>query len=93
MKNILTLKVESALGAIFISLLSIFLVSIMFIAMKNFESDDDIANASRSTIKFLSLNERLEIKTWVTNNNINIPPGKGFRYVIKTYPDKPWLEE
>lgn len=39
MRNPLTMQVESYVGAIFIALLSAFFVGLMFITMKNFDSD------------------------------------------------------
>ena len=92
MKNLVTFKVESILGATFISVLSIFFVSILFIEMKNFNSDTDIMAIDTSSIKFISSTERIEIQNWVRSNNIKIPSGQGYRYVLRTYPDKPWLE-
>ncbi len=92
MKNILTFKVESALGVVFISMLSVFFVSILFIEIKNFNSDSDVFDSTSPSIKFVSPAERAQIQQWVIDNHIHLLAGQGFRYLIKTYPDKPWLE-
>jgi hypothetical protein len=95
MKNVLTYRVESSLGAVFISLLSLFFIGLMFIAVKNFESDIDVMSAidTSSGIKTapVSKTEVALIQEWVKINSIVIPEGSGFRYLLRKYPDRPWL--
>ena len=87
----MTMQVESGIGATFIVLLAAFFVGILFIAIKNFNSDTTILGASQTQVVTMSNTERQEIGQWVTANNIVIPPGKGYNYVIQQYPDRPWL--
>ncbi len=95
MKNALTYRVESSLGAVFISLLSLFFIGLMFIAVKNFGSDMDVMTAMDTNhIKTLAISqsEVVLIQDWVKNNGIVLPEGSGFRYLLRKYPDRPWLD-
>lgn len=87
----LTTQVESRLGAAYITLLSLFFVGLIFIALENFSSDVMVLEASQTRIKTISTTERKLIENWVSENNIEIPEGEGFRYLTKKYPDKPWI--
>lgn len=90
--NPLTLQVESRLGAFYISLLGIFFVGLIFIALKNFNSDSAILNSQNVQVKTISNTERYLIDGWVKENQIEIPKGKGYRYVIQQFPSKPWFK-
>ena len=92
MRNPFTFEVEGWLGASFIGLLGVFLVATFFIVFKNFNTDVDTLNANPSIIKGISPTERTLIDTWVAANGVQIPEGKGYRYIIDTYPDKPWFK-
>ena len=89
--NLLTTQVESRLGAAFITLLALFFVGLLFIALKNFNSDVVVLEAGATQVKTISSTERLLIQNWVEDNNIVIPEGQGYRYVIRKYPNKPWI--
>ncbi len=92
MNNPFTNRVESYVGAIFISLLALFFIGLMFISLKNLQSDTDVINAQDVQIKTISETERALIKTWIEENNIQIPEGKGYKYLIQQFPSKPWLK-
>ena len=92
MINPLTVQVESRLGAAFISLLGMFFVGLIFIALKNFESDSIVLNSQSVQIKTISSTERDLINNWLEDNQIEIPKDKGYRYVIQQYPSKPWFK-
>ncbi len=92
MNNPLTLQVESRLGAVYISLLGLFFVGLIFIALKNFNSDSVILDSQTAQVKTISSTERDLINNWVQDNQIEIPKGKGYRYIIQQYPDKPWFK-
>ena len=92
MNNPLTLQVESRLGAVYISLVGIFFVGLMFIAMKNYNSDTIVLDSQTAQVKTISSTERELINSWIQDNNIQVPPGKGYRYIIQQYPDKPWFK-
>jgi len=51
MRNLLTVQIESYLGAIFISLFALFFIGLMFIAMKNFDSDLIVINSDQAQIR------------------------------------------
>ena len=91
MGNPLTLQVESRLGAFYISLLGLFFVGLIFIALKNFNSDSIILDSQSVQVRTISSAERDLINNWIQNNDIKIPNGKGYRYMIQQYPDKPWF--
>lgn len=92
MSNPLTMQVESQLGALYISLVGFFFVGLIFIALKNFNSDSVILNSQTAQVKTISSTERGLINNWAQHNDIEIPEGKGYRYVIQQYPDKPWFK-
>ena len=91
MNNPLTVQVESRLGAFYISLLGIFFVGLIFVALKNFESDSIILDSQNAQVKTISSTERDLINSWIIENQIEIPQGKGYRYIIQQYPAKPWF--
>lgn len=92
MENPLTTRVESYLGAIFISLFAVFFVGLIFIALKNFQSDSDILSAQEVRVKNISATERILMENWIQENAITIPEGKGYKYLIQKYPLRPWLK-
>ena len=91
MTNPLTMQVESRMGAIFIGVFALFLAGVLFIAIKNYDSDQIILDASVTQVKTMSSTERQLIAQWVQGNNIQIPEGKGYNYIVHEYPDRPWL--
>ena len=91
MNNPLTMQVESRLGAVYISLLGFFFVGLIFIALKNFNSDSVVLNPQGAQVKTVSTTERYLIGGWIKDNQIEIPEGKGYRYIIRQYPSKPWF--
>ena len=94
MKNPITVHVESSLGVVFISLIAFFFIGLMFVAVKNFEADIDIMTATSVSTKIthLSDSERLLILEWVEYNDVQIPEGSGYKYLVRKYPDRPWLD-
>ncbi len=90
--NPLTVQVESRLGAVYISLLGLFFVGLIFIALKNFESDSIVLGSQSAQVKSISNTERDLINIWIKDNQIEIPAGKGYRYIIQQYPSKPWFK-
>ena len=93
MKNPLTFRTESSLGAVFISLLSMFFIGLLFISIKNAENDIDIVNGTYAATgaRKISHTELSLIRSWLSENNIDIPEGRGYKYLIRKYPDRPWL--
>jgi len=85
------MQVESRIGAAFVSLLAVFMAGILFVSIKNYESDQIVLDASVSQVKSMSSTERQIIAQWVKDNNIPIPDGKGFHYLVQEYPDRPWF--
>ena len=92
MRNPLTLQIESRLGAAYISLLGMFFIGLIFIALKNFNSDLIILDSQSAQVKTISNTERYLINNWIKENQIEIPEGKGYRYTIQQYPSKPWFK-
>lgn len=92
MSSPLTARVESYIGAIFISLLALFFIGLIFISLKNLQSDTEILNAQEVRVKNISRTERFLMENWIKENEIQIPEGKGYRYLIQQYPAKPWLK-
>jgi hypothetical protein len=92
MTNPLTMQVESRIGAVFIGLLALFLAGVLYIAIQNYGSDQIALDASVTQIKSMSSTERQLIAIWIRDNNIELPEGKGYHYVVQQYPDRPWLK-
>lgn len=70
---------------------SVFMIAFMFTAMDQFEDEvDQIGSYQEAKIKTISSTERSLIDDWVKANNINVPDGAGYRYVLHRYPSKPW---
>lgn len=92
MRNILTVQIESYVGAIFISLLAAFFVGLIFISIKNFNSDVTIITSEQARVKTISATERVLISNWIRENKIEIPEEVGYRYLIEKYPSRPWLK-
>ena len=96
MKNPLTFRVESWLGSVFVLAFSAFLVGIFVLAVRNFGFDAEILASSNSGVKFrtVSAEEKVLIDNWLTRTNPGIPASEiGYRYLIKKYPDNPWVEK
>jgi hypothetical protein len=91
MPNPLTTEVESRLGAAYISLMALFFIGLIFIALKNFNTDVGILEADQTRVKTISGTERRLIENWVKDNSVEVPEGEGYRYLIRKYPDKPWI--
>ncbi|OGN01102.1 MAG: hypothetical protein A3B91_00800 [Candidatus Yanofskybacteria bacterium RIFCSPHIGHO2_02_FULL_41_29] len=93
MKNPLTYHIESSLGAVFISLLALFFVGILFVAIKNFNTDVDVMTiiASNNKVSRVSQTERYLMQEWIKSNSIEIPEGSGTKYLLRKYPSRPWL--
>ena len=91
MSNPLTIQVESSVGAFYIILLSVFFIGLIFITLNNFNSDSIALNSQASELKTISNSERFLMGNWIQDNKIEIPEGKGYRYIIQKYPSKPWL--
>lgn len=98
MKNPLTFQIESSLGAVFVSLLSMFFIGLIFIAVKNFETDTDIETMLMTTEnnkkpRTISATELVMMQEWIQENNVEIPDGMGYRYLTRKYPSKPWISD
>jgi hypothetical protein len=94
MKNYLTVKIESWLGMVIIFLVSVFLLNIFLVAVKNFDSDIIIINSTSEPIlvKNISETEKQLIRDWIKDNKIELPEDFSFKYFINKYPSRPWLE-
>lgn len=91
MRNPLTIQIESWLGGILVFGVSAFLVGMFWVSVKNMESDADILNFSSAKLTVVSPQEKVLIDEWLANNGISVKD-VGYRYLIKKYPDKPWLD-
>lgn len=92
MRNILTIQVESYTGAVFIALLAAFFAGLIFLSIKNFNSDIVILASEQVQVKTISARERVLLQSWIKENDIKIPPKEGYKYLIGKYPSRPWLK-
>lgn len=67
------------------------MAGILFVAIKNYDSDQIVLDATATQVKSMSSTERQLIAQWANGNNIPIPDGKGYRYLVQEYPNRPWL--
>ena len=74
--------------------LSLFFIGFLFNAVNSFESDLDILSSQGEVrIKVLSVSEKNLINEWVSQNEIIVPKSDAYyKYILKKYPDKPWLQ-
>ncbi len=93
MESFSTWKLESILGAILVVLVAGFFVTKIFAVLSDFNTEVEIQTNDQVVVKGIPETERKLIEAWVHDNNIEVPPGKGYRYLIQTYPDKPWLNQ
>ena len=91
-RNPLTIKVESYLGAFFVLSTAIFFGLMVYRSAQDFDSESIIMESQRVSIKTVSPTEKTLINNWVKANHITLPKGKGYRYVINEYKTKPWLD-
>lgn len=91
MKNFLTYQTESYAGAALIVLFSAFLLGLFFLAVRGFGNDLEMSGDNQTQVLHISDTQRQLMDDWVMENNIQIPPGEGYRYLLRTYPSKPWL--
>ncbi len=90
--NAQTVQVESWLGAVYISLWGIFCVGLIFVSLENFNSDLLVLDSQNVRLKTISNSERYLINSWLEDNQIEVPQGKGYRYVVNQYPSRPWFK-
>ena len=91
MRNPLTIKIESYFGAFLVLSTAIFFGTFIYRSAADFDSEIIIINSQRVSIKTVSSAERALINDWMRLNNIQFPDGKGYRYMIRNYPNKPWI--
>lgn len=92
MENQLTSGVESKMGAVFFGLFTFFLAGVLWVAIQNFSSDQVALDASVTQVKSMSSTERQLIAVWIKDNSVDVPEGKGYRYLVQEYPERPWLK-
>ena len=91
MKNFATFRVESWLGSLFILAFASFFVGLLFVSMKNYDSELT-SNNSAIASAYGSPRERSVMNQWAEKNNINAPLGPNrVRWFLSNYPDRPWL--
>jgi len=97
MRNLSSLKIESAIGAILVLGLAIFAIFFMLSATKSTKDEMDATFISASNLKKAvrtSEQEKLLIDTWIIENNIEIPLGEDpYSFVKKTYGSEDWLNQ
>ena len=97
MKNIFTFVIESWIGAVLLGAMSISFIIMLFISMSNFNSDVDILSSNYSSLNtqktsFISPLEKTLMNSWLGENGLKIPEGRGYNYLLEEYPDRPWLK-
>lgn len=94
MRNPFTFQIESYSGAVFMLLVGAFFASFMYIAIKNFDTDIETLDAQHVTakIKTISPAQRELMEIWMRENGVELPEGESLRWLIRKYPDRPWLK-
>lgn len=92
MRNPFTVRIETWLGGVLILAVSAFLVGFFVLALKNFNSDTDILNATGAKIRIISSQEKLLMDKWLKENNTGLSvQDVGYRYILMKFPDRPWI--
>jgi len=75
-------------------LVGAFSTSFLYIAIKNFDTDIETIDAQHVTakIKTISPAQRELMDIWMRENTIEIPEGESYRWLLRKYPDRPWLK-
>lgn len=92
MRNLLTIQIESYMGAAFVALLAAFFAGLILISIKNFGSEIAILASEQVQVKTISATERVLLQNWIKENDIKIPPKEGYKYLVGKYPSRPWLK-
>ena len=94
MQNPLTFRVEALIGSIFIIAFAGFMIGIVLVNVKNADSEAAFLNVPNASVKLVSDPERQQMEDWLKSGNIEIPKGRSTtRYLLQTYPDRPWLSQ
>jgi len=94
MKNPLTFRIESWVGAVLVLGFSAFFVGLFVVALQNYSSDLDILNSSGAKVRTISPQEKALIDKWLTKSDIGISVQEvGYRYILQNFPNRPWLTE
>lgn len=82
------------MAAIMVLLFSIFLIGLLMIAIKNFNTETEILGAQdQNILKTVSPQERSLINEWLSGSDTGLSvEDVGYRYIIKNFPDKPWAK-
>ena len=68
------------------------LVGFFIIAVKNFNSDVDILNATGVQVRNISPQEKQMIDQWLEENNTGISvQDVGYKYILNKFPNRPWI--
>lgn len=96
MRNPLTFRVESVVGALMILAISGFFVGLFYANARNFDSELMTLNPETKTwisAAKSSSEERKQMLDWVQKNDIELPlSGDQIRYLMVKYPERPWLD-
>ncbi len=92
MKNPLTVTIESSMAAIMVLLFSVFLIGLLLVAVKNFNTETEVLSAQDYNIlRTVSPQERSLINEWLESSDVGLSvEDVGYRFIIKNFPDKPW---
>ena len=98
MRNPLTFRVESWIGALLLLGVAGFFIALMFSAQSSFSSDlnVDISMSTQTqrrhkTTEAIAQTDRALIDAWIAEGDIVVPPDVDvYKFVLKNYPDKPW---
>lgn len=88
-----TFRVEAGWGSLIVLLVSAFAVTKLYSAIIDFSMEVDIQSTNIAQLKTIPESQRVLIAQWIRENSIEVPTGKGYRYIINTYPEKPWLDQ
>lgn len=74
-------------------LVGAFFTSFLYIAIKNFNTDLETIDAQQITtkIKTISPAQRELMEIWMRENAVELPEGESLRWLLKQYPERPWL--
>lgn len=78
------------MGAGVVILFTGFCFALVFISSKNFDSELTVQAAQELRVQRVSNTEKFLIDSWVSFNDVYVPEGEGYGWIIGKYPSRPW---
>jgi len=93
MKNPLTFRIESNVGALILLIVSSFFIFIFSSSYSVFIQELEIQSITQTQLLIPSRTERHLMIQWAHENHVEIPNDQSrYRHLVVKHPNRPWLE-